>query len=234
MRIKGKIGNFFHIISIDKEDKIQIRKCPDMSEISEKEFDRIVYEFKTNPEWGDEGAFEKIAAQRFKCIAIVCLNSVQVMRIIYGSITPKLIAVLENIDKFEIGEFCIASAPQNIYLVQEYIQAFESQNQIDSLFQGKIELAITEAVQNAIFHGNKCDVNKKVTITLNLKEDVLIASIKDEGQGFNFESSCNDPTRPDTILKETGRGLYLMRVLSDKLILEDNGSTIILIFDLKP
>ena len=122
---------------------------------------------------------------------------------------------------------------QNLRLVEDYIVAFLRRNEISYDFQAKIYLAVWEAVANAIVHGNEQDVNKKVLISLSLHEGVVVAIVRDEGRGFDFATSYSDPTQPDTITKECGRGLYLMKCLSDELILEDNGSKVIMKFNSK-
>lgn len=225
---KGKIGKFFHIISVDKADRTQIRKCSAFNNI-----DEIINNFKASPEWESEGGFEKVAAMKFKCVAIVSIDPLQIVRIIYGSIPPHLIRFLENIDRLEIGEFCIYSDIHNLDLVGDYVAAFSEKYRIRGEFQTTIDLAVTEAVTNAILHGNEGDANKKVIISLGIEDNIVTAIIKDEGEGFDFTVSYNDPTKPDTITKENGRGLYLMKYLSDELILEDNGSKVIMKFNLK-
>ena len=54
---------------------------------------------------------------------------------------------------------------------------------------------------------------------------------KDEGEGFDY-SYIPDPTLPDNIEKDAGRGLYLMKTLSDDLIFEDGGSKVTMVFNL--
>ena len=77
-----------------------------------------------------------------------------------------------------------------------------------------IDIAVREAVTNAIVHGNKEDEAKTVELTLNCLEHELEIEVKDQGQGFD-PTSVPDPTDPANILKTSGRGIFLMRTFMD-------------------
>jgi serine/threonine-protein kinase RsbW len=77
-------------------------------------------------------------------------------------------------------------------------------------------LSVTEATTNAIIHANKSDINKKVLIDVYINKGILTVVVKDEGKGFD-PSKIPDPTAPENLLKDSGRGLYLMRVYMDAL-----------------
>lgn len=79
-----------------------------------------------------------------------------------------------------------------------------------------LAIAATEAVSNAIIHGNKQDVSKKVHVSFKLDDDELTISVADEGGGFNPED-CDDPTDPKNISKGSGRGLFILKTLMDKV-----------------
>jgi len=78
-----------------------------------------------------------------------------------------------------------------------------------------ILIAVTEAVNNAIIHGNRCDLEKKVFMTVKASIDSLFVTVKDEGKGFDLETLA-DPRNPENLLKESGRGVFLIREFSDK------------------
>ena len=59
-------------------------------------------------------------------------------------------------------------------------------------------------------HGNKLDKNKKIRITVRVSEEKMTVIIKDEGKGFNI-NTVPDPTKPENILKDSGRGIHIMR-----------------------
>ncbi len=75
-------------------------------------------------------------------------------------------------------------------------------------------IAVTEIVNNAIHHGNKNNKEKKVTINIRILESKLEAHIKDEGSGFNPEQIGN-PLDPKNLMKESGRGIFLIKQLTD-------------------
>lgn len=111
----------------------------------------------------------------------------------------------------------IESDPANLITVEEFINYVAAELQLsDQALQGLL-LSVTEATTNAIIHANKSNNNKKVTLSGNVENDMFTLRIKDEGEGFD-PSSVPDPTEPENLYKETGRGLYLMRFYMDKLV----------------
>ena len=87
----------------------------------------------------------------------------------------------------------------------------------------EIGLAVREAVANAVIHGNRMDLTKKVAMTAELTETGLTVSVRDEGQGFDPDSVA-DPLLPDQLLNESGRGLFLVRTCVDDVILRRHES----------
>jgi serine/threonine-protein kinase RsbW len=77
-------------------------------------------------------------------------------------------------------------------------------------------LAVTEATTNAIIHANKCDVSKLVRIHAQIEDSKLIIKIKDEGKGFD-PTTLPDPTHPENLLKDSGRGVFLMKVYMNEV-----------------
>lgn len=110
----------------------------------------------------------------------------------------------------------IESDPNNLITVEEFVNYFSKDLGLDDDRLNGLLLAVTEATTNAIIHGNKNDRNKSVYINVTLENKVLTISIKDEGVGFD-PAIVPDPTHPDNLLKDSGRGLYLMRVYMDEL-----------------
>ncbi|OGF67057.1 MAG: hypothetical protein A2Y62_10935 [Candidatus Fischerbacteria bacterium RBG_13_37_8] len=80
----------------------------------------------------------------------------------------------------------------------------------------KITMAIREAVINAIYHGNKNDVKKKVEISYVFDNKKLEIIVTDEGNGFNYKSLPN-PTKKENLLKPFGRGIFFIRSFMDKV-----------------
>lgn len=79
-----------------------------------------------------------------------------------------------------------------------------------------IALAVAEAISNSMKHGNKNDKSKKVFITITADDEKMVVTLKDEGTGFDPQD-IPDPTKPENILKDSGRGLHIMRSLLDGL-----------------
>lgn len=97
-----------------------------------------------------------------------------------------------------------------------------SENQKDNL-----SIAFTEAVGNAITHGNKMDRDKKVEIDVAVYEDRVCVSVKDEGTGFD-PAGLDDPLDPKNLLKESGRGIFILKTLMDEtsFSFEEGGTAI--------
>ncbi len=77
-----------------------------------------------------------------------------------------------------------------------------------------IDMAVREAVANAVKHGNSLDEQKAVDITLNLDENSLEITVRDYGSGFSVED-VPDPTNPENLLKANGRGILFMQNFVD-------------------
>ena len=95
---------------------------------------------------------------------------------------------------------------------------------------GNVLIAVTEAVNNAIQHGNKETETLSINVSVSDNEKNVCFSVKDEGQGFDFDN-LPDPTGPENILKENGRGIFLMRNLADKVEFTDEGTEVSLFFN---
>jgi serine/threonine-protein kinase RsbW len=116
-------------------------------------------------------------------------------------------------DKIYIKE--IESNPDLLPELDDFILNIAKEAGLDSDQTNSLSLSFSEAVSNSILHGNKCDPNKKVKIKVELNSSNLIITIKDEGKGFDIES-VPDPTKPENILKDSGRGIHIMKsYLSD-------------------
>jgi serine/threonine-protein kinase RsbW len=110
----------------------------------------------------------------------------------------------------------IASDPNNLLTVEEFVNFFSRELNLDEEKIQHLLLSITEATTNAIMHANKSDINKMVNITVLDNETKIEIIIKDEGIGFDPDS-VPDPTNPENLLKDSGRGIYLMRFYMDEV-----------------
>lgn len=112
-------------------------------------------------------------------------------------------------------------------LIEEICQTFK----ISEDSYGNILIALTEAVNNAITHGNKLDPSKKVNLEYETTKNQLSFTIKDEGIGFDYDD-IPDPTLPENIEKINGRGVFLMKSLADEVKFEENGALVKLKFNI--
>lgn len=123
----------------------------------------------------------------------------------------------------------ISSEIGNIIKVENFIESFTEVFDLKPELFGKISLPVIEAVNNAILSGNKQDASKQVKLTAWKESDKFCVTVQDEGEGFDY-THIPDPTLPDNIGKVAGRGLYVMKTLSDELLFENNGSEVTLVF----
>ena len=123
----------------------------------------------------------------------------------------------------------IASRMEGITEVEGLINSLCEDLGVDESHYGEILIAMTEAVNNAIVHGNKLDANKIVDVQVSTEGQVLQFRIADEGPGFDFDN-IPDPTSPENIEKPNGRGVFLMRQLADDCEFEELGRVAILRF----
>ncbi len=86
-------------------------------------------------------------------------------------------------------------------------------------------LSLCESVNNSISHGNKFSEDKNVIITCSWENDILTLTVEDEGQGFDVNKLKN-PTLPENIFYERGRGLFLISKLADEVNLFEKGRII--------
>lgn len=105
------------------------------------------------------------------------------------------------------------SERNNILRVEPFFNSLTEFKELDEAMFYNIMIASTEAVNNAIIHGNGCNPNKTVELSVYFSTSGVIIRVTDEGNGFIPEEIA-DPTAPENILREGGRGVFLMRTLS--------------------
>ncbi len=128
-------------------------------------------------------------------------------------------------------ELSISSSLENLSTVEDYVDAVCKRNAISEDHYGNIIIAVTEGVNNAIAHGNNKDNKKKVFVRINGTTDGLVCEIEDEGTGFDYDN-LPDPTAPENLEMEHGRGVFLMKALADAVEFEKNGALVRLTFEL--
>src|SRR6476661_8366929 len=123
----------------------------------------------------------------------------------------------------------INSNTQSLRLVERLVEDVCQIYSVNEDCYGNMLIAVTEAVNNAILHGNKNDPDKFVKIGFESDDQKLVFSISDEGEGFDH-TTLPDPTDPVNIDKISGRGVFLMQSLADSIEFEQNGSKVLLGF----
>lgn len=116
----------------------------------------------------------------------------------------------------------IPSLPENIRIVESFIDNAKDKYQLNDDIYGNIMIAVTESVNNAIIHGNQSDSKKNVRLNLLLEKSLIKFTIEDEGTGFDHED-LPDPTLPENLDKTGGRGIFLMKNLCDEVSFKSEG-----------
>jgi serine/threonine-protein kinase RsbW len=124
----------------------------------------------------------------------------------------------------------IKSDLENLREVEKAIDDITVSAKISHSCYGKILVAVLEAVNNAIAHGNKFSHDKFVDISLKCRGEKLTVVVKDKGAGFSPDT-IPDPTLPENIEKFTGRGVFLMTKLADEIKFNKKGNTVTFVFN---
>ena len=114
-------------------------------------------------------------------------------------------------------------------MIESFIDNAKERFHLEDDIYGNIMIAVTEAVNNAIKHGNSSDSHKSVSLSLHLNDNLLKFTVMDEGAGFDFDS-LPDPTAPENLEKPGGRGIFLMKHLSDEVEFKNGGKIVELSF----
>ena len=123
----------------------------------------------------------------------------------------------------------VPSLSENIRMIESFIDNAKEKFQLNDDIYGNIMIAVTEAVNNAIRHGNKSESTKNVTLALSLENGLIKFKIEDEGNGFDYHN-LPDPTAPENLEKPGGRGIFLMKHLSDEVTFKKSGRVVELSF----
>ena len=124
---------------------------------------------------------------------------------------PKLLVI-----KSEISE---------LKKVENFIIEIFKEYDLKKKYFNKIYVCVSEAVLNSIKHGNKNDINKTVSIGIYCDAKELKVLIEDEGEGFDI-NKVKDPTLEENLRNESGRGIFIIKNLSDKLEYKGKGNRI--------
>jgi len=106
------------------------------------------------------------------------------------------------------------STLESVNKAEEMAEKAASQAGFDEDARGGISMAVREAMINAVMHGNGYSPEKRVKLSFEQSGDNLVISIRDEGQGMDPEN-IPDPLAPENLMKQSGRGIFLMRAFMD-------------------
>jgi serine/threonine-protein kinase RsbW len=123
----------------------------------------------------------------------------------------------------------IPSLSENVRMIESFIDNAKEKFHLDDDIYGNIMIAVTEAVNNAIKHGNKGDSSKNVSLGLSMAEGIIKFRVEDEGKGFDYHN-LPDPTAPENLEKPGGRGIFLMKHLADEVDFSEHGKVVELSF----
>lgn len=128
-----------------------------------------------------------------------------------------------------IQKFVFPTSLESLSKVEQLIESLCEFKSVNQDCYGNMLIALTEAVNNAIVHGNKNDHTKNVHLELETSDEEVLFTIRDEGSGFDYKK-VPDPTLPENRYKTSGRGIFLMKNLADNINFEENGKSIKLTF----
>ena len=126
-------------------------------------------------------------------------------------------------------ELLLGSNHESIKQVVHEAESFLANRIGDEDLAYRVVLLATEAVTNAIKHGNKFDPNKHVRFRIEVEAQRIEITVEDEGTGFNARANA-DPLACENLLEEGGRGILFMESMADDMWFEEGGRKVRLIF----
>lgn len=123
----------------------------------------------------------------------------------------------------------LSSNTSELRQLERFVKKIADQYRLDEGQYGNVLISLTEAVSNAIIHGNKQDSNKKVCISLTEEKNKISISVSDQGKGFDVHD-IPDPTTEERLFCIGGRGVFIMKRLCDGVCYCNNGTTVKLEF----
>ncbi len=127
----------------------------------------------------------------------------------------------------KMHRFKIPSNPEKIVDVDAFAEKRIDRMKFTRDQRDDIAISISEAVNNAIVHGNRGDPSKSVRIELEELDDGIRIRVRDQGMGFD-PSQVADPRDPENLLVESGRGLLIIHHLMDEVhVIPEKGGTLV-------
>jgi serine/threonine-protein kinase RsbW len=123
----------------------------------------------------------------------------------------------------------LKSLPSQIHLIERFVEDICDENNINNTYFGNILVAVTEAFENAVFHGNRNQAAKEITLGFETREKGLMFEVKDQGEGFNIDL-VPDATDVENNPDKKGSGIFLIKSLADEVRHLDEGRCIQMLF----
>ena len=124
----------------------------------------------------------------------------------------------------------LPSSMSSVAELEGFVNDIIENNGLSADIQGNLLISLTEAVTNAIRHGNNFDESKYVSIEIWCKKHMLRVLVTDEGEGF-MPDRLPDPTSSEFLSVEGGRGVFLMKSLADEIAFHKNGRSVEMCYD---
>ncbi|MCS6917679.1 MAG: ATP-binding protein [Chitinophagales bacterium] len=133
------------------------------------------------------------------------------------------------IDYSVLRELALSSRLESLNEIEALTLELKAQFNLSDEQEANMLVVLSEAVSNAIVHGNRFHPGRKVLLNCWQEEGRLMFSVTDEGDGFD-PTRVADPTAPENLMKPTGRGIFLMRKLADEVTFSEGGRKVTLAF----
>jgi serine/threonine-protein kinase RsbW len=114
------------------------------------------------------------------------------------------------------SETLLESSLESVDIAEQLVMEAASRNGVPEEDLPRIGMAVREAMVNAVVHGNRYNANKRVHLDIHRDRQRLIIGITDEGEGFD-PAALPDPLAEENLLRQSGRGLLLMRAFVDEV-----------------
>lgn len=119
----------------------------------------------------------------------------------------------------------LSSTFEQAETIPDFVDKISNECSLDEDSSETFKLILSEAVTNAIVHGNNENPDKSVFVKVSITDDSISAEVKDEGEGFTPEEK-KDPLKEENLLDTSGRGIFLIREFSDYMEFRENGTVL--------
>ncbi|HWR82322.1 MAG TPA: ATP-binding protein [Candidatus Deferrimicrobium sp.] len=119
-------------------------------------------------------------------------------------------------DRPQVSGNSISIPPNLSFLtaVDDFVESFLERCGAEQSVIADIAISVSELVNNAVAHGSRSAVNRPVVVSISRSDNVITVTVSDPGAGFN-PNNIDDPLSDENLLKETGRGIFIVRSLMD-------------------